>query len=234
MRIIIVLSLISLLVACKKEREEYKPIFTGENQHQITVKDMLNSSGYTYLLADEKGEEYWIAVSKIQVEKGQTLYFKEYIVMEDFKSEELDRTFETILFVSQISAQPIFNEKASSQGKKVQGSSKKMVTLLDSIQISPKNGSLSVEEVLTKSASLAGKKVKVHGQVIKVNNNIMDRNWVHVMDGTKGVDKASLTFTTTENVQVGDTVMLEGVLAIDKEFGAGYVYPVIIEKAEIK
>ena len=70
--------------------------------------------------------------------------------------------------------------------------------------------------------------------MIKVNSNIMDRNWVHLMDGTKGPDKASLTFTTIENIQVGDTVMLEGILAVNKEFGAGYVYPVIIEKAEIK
>ena len=59
----------------------------------------------------------------------------------------------------------------------------------------------------------------------------MDRNWVHLVDGTEGDGKSDLTFTTQEIVKVGDTVVLEGTLATDREFGAGYVYPVIVEEA---
>ena len=75
------------------------------------------------------------------------------------------------------------------------------------------------------------KTVTVRGQVVKVNMDIMDRNWVHLVDGTKGTDKSDLTFTTLELVKVGDTVVFKGVLAIGREFGAGYVYPLIVEEA---
>ena len=54
------------------------------------------------------------------------------------------------------------------------------------------------------------------------------------MDGTKGENRSDLTFTTKDVVQVGDTVTFEGTLAIDREFGAGYVYPLIVEDAVIK
>jgi hypothetical protein len=54
------------------------------------------------------------------------------------------------------------------------------------------------------------------------------------MDGTKGENRSDLTFTTNDVVKVGDTVTFEGVLALDREFGAGYVYPLIVENAVVK
>ena len=40
-----------------------------------------------------------------------------------------------------------------------------------------------------------------------------------------------LTVTTQDVVLLGDTVTFEGTLKLDKDFGAGYLYPVIIEDA---
>ena len=74
------------------------------------------------------------------------------------------------------------------------------------------------------------KELVVRGQVIKINRDIMNRNWVHIMDGTKGL-RSDLTFTTQEDFQIGDTVTVKGTIAVDKEYGAGYVYPVILEDA---
>ena len=106
-----------------------------------------------------------------------------------------------------------------------------MKKLLDSIQISPVEGGQSIGELYDSPSEFKSKKVKVRGQVVKVNMDIMDRNWVHLVDGTKGKDKSDLTFTTQEVVQVGDTIVFEGVLAIDREFGAGYTYPLVVEEA---
>jgi hypothetical protein len=106
-----------------------------------------------------------------------------------------------------------------------------MQKLLDSIKISPAADGYSIGELYSNSKEFNKKTVKVRGQVVKVNMAIMDRNWVHLMDGTKGDNRSDLTFTTKEVVMVGDTVTFEGILAIDREFGAGYVYPVIVEDA---
>ncbi|MEZ5059187.1 MAG: hypothetical protein R2879_19300 [Saprospiraceae bacterium] len=70
------------------------------------------------------------------------------------------------------------------------------------------------------------------GKVVKINPMIMGRNWVHLIDAS--VEEADLTITTQEPVPVGAIVSLEGTIALDKDFGAGYRYDIIMENAELK
>jgi hypothetical protein len=56
---------------------------------------------------------------------------------------------------------------------------------------------------------------------------------VHLQDGTGAEGSHDLTVTTGATVQVGDLVVVEGPLAVDKDFGAGYRYHVIVEKAAV-
>jgi len=93
---------------------------------------------------------------------------------------------------------------------------------------------ITIGELYKTRNDYANKKVIVRGQVVKINNDIMDRNWVHLKDGTSDDDKSDLTFTTQEKVNVGDIVTFEGVVALDKEYGKGYVYPLVVENASIK
>ncbi|MDX2415239.1 MAG: hypothetical protein QNK33_08605 [Bacteroidales bacterium] len=93
---------------------------------------------------------------------------------------------------------------------------------------------MTIAELYDGAEKYKDKEVIIRGQVVKVNMDIMDRNWVHLMDGTKAGDKSDLTFTTKEVLKVGDTVTFKGILAIDKEFGAGYVYPLIVEGATLE
>ena len=45
--------------------------------------------------------------------------------------------------------------------------------------------------------------------------------------------KYDLTITTLDEVQLGDLVIFEGKLAVNKDFGAGYKYDVILEEAKL-
>ncbi|MEI6734966.1 MAG: hypothetical protein WCK94_13385 [Comamonadaceae bacterium] len=84
-------------------------------------------------------------------------------------------------------------------------------------------------------AALAGKKITVEGKVVKVNNGIMGRNFVHVQDGT-GDAKAStnnLVVTSKQTAAVGDKVSITGVVVLDRDFGSGYSYPLLIEEATV-
>ena len=73
------------------------------------------------------------------------------------------------------------------------------------------------------------------GTVVKVNNGIMGRNWLHLQDGsgTEAAKTHDITVTTEGEVKVGDVVTATGTLALDKDFGAGYVYDAIIEGATV-
>ena len=94
-------------------------------------------------------------------------------------------------------------------------------------------GGYQVGEIYAKGAQLAGKPVKVRGRVVKFTPNIMGTNWMHIQDGSGQGATVDLTVTTSAIVAVGDMVVAEGVLAVDKDFGAGYLYAAIIEKAEV-
>jgi hypothetical protein len=92
----------------------------------------------------------------------------------------------------------------------------------------------TVAEVWSQRATLNEKPVTIRGKVVKFNGGIMGRNWVHLRDGsgTAGQDN-DVTITTADEAAVGDVVVAKGVVRVDKDFGAGYAYPVIVEDAKL-
>jgi hypothetical protein len=82
-------------------------------------------------------------------------------------------------------------------------------------------------------AALAGKTVQVKGKVVKVNNGIMGRNFLHVQDGTGDANSNDLTVTSKQTAAVGDQVTVTGLVVLDRDFGSGYSYPLLVEEASI-
>lgn len=93
---------------------------------------------------------------------------------------------------------------------------------------------LSVAELYAKKAEMNGKNVTVFGKVVKVNIGVMGRNWIHVQDGTGAQGTNDITVTTDGHANVNDKVSVSGKAAVDRDFGGGYKYSVIIEEAVIK
>jgi hypothetical protein len=92
----------------------------------------------------------------------------------------------------------------------------------------------TVAEAWAQRTALKEKPVAIRGKVVKFNQGIMGKNWVHLRDGsgTAGKDN-DITVTTGDVAQVGDVVLAKGTLRVDKDFGAGYAYPVIVEDAKL-
>lgn len=91
----------------------------------------------------------------------------------------------------------------------------------------------TVAAVNQNKAALAGKTIRVKGKVVKVNNDIMDRNFVHVQDGTGDADNNNLIVTSKQTAKIGDQVTISGVVVVNRDFGSGYSYPLLIEDASI-
>jgi hypothetical protein len=106
-------------------------------------------------------------------------------------------------------------------------------TTVDLSGITVAEGGQTVADIFAKKAELAGKPVKVRGKVVKFSGGIMGKNWIHLQDGTGEAGSNDLTVTTQAMAKVGDTVVISGVLATDKDFGYGYAYGVIVEDAEV-
>jgi hypothetical protein len=81
--------------------------------------------------------------------------------------------------------------------------------------------------------ALAGKEVQVKGKVVKVNNGIMGRNFVHVQDGTGDQSSNNLIITSKQTAAVGDAVTITGKVVLNRDFGSGYSYPLLLEESTI-
>ena len=95
--------------------------------------------------------------------------------------------------------------------------------------------SYTVAEIFEQAKELDGKKVRIRGQVVKFNANIMGRNWLHLQDGSGDPMKNThdLVVTTSDELSSPKVITVEGVVAADKDFGAGYSYVVIVEDSAI-
>lgn len=197
-------------------------------EHKVVAEEALNTEKYTYLRVNENGESFWIAIPKTPVQIGATYYYQGGLMKKNFASREYNRVFETIYLVSGISAQPAGGsavDQALSQTQDAEATA-------PPADLKRAAGAIKIADLLANPGKYEGKTIKVTGKVVKVNPMIMGRNWVHVQDGT--ANNFDLTITTTEMVQLGSVVTLEGVIALNKDFGAGYKYNVIMEGAALK
>ncbi|NND05425.1 MAG: hypothetical protein HKN87_03510 [Saprospiraceae bacterium] len=198
--------------------------------HEVVVEDFLHASRYTYLQVKEQGESFWIAVPFTEVEKGKRYFYQGGMRMENFKSKEHDRVFERLYLVDRVSEIPSMDPIASDRGE-IDMHGGKVKPLTESIQ--PIEGGIGLAQLFSDPAKYNDQILLVKGQCVKVNQNIMGKNWVHLQDGSKddSDDSLDLTITTKEEVQVGAVVSFEGKIATDRDIGSGYHFDIIMEEA---
>lgn len=100
------------------------------------------------------------------------------------------------------------------------------------VKITPGEGCITIADLFANKKTFDGKVVKVKGKVTKFNEAIMGKNWIHIQDGTEYKGDFDLTVTTDTYAPVGDTITFEGKIALDKDFGYGYKYKVLMEEGK--
>lgn len=228
------------------------------DQHAPSVKgevlEIINVSNFTYLRLKTKDGEKWAAVVQAPVKQGASVTIENAIVMSNFESKSLKRTFPSILFgtlsgTEAASASPsaamtgtMTGTMTGSTGTHVMGMSsplmpkKKDVDAEIHVQKASGANAQTVAEIMTKGAELKDKPVLVRGKVVKYNAGIMGKNWIHLRDGTGSVENETndVLVTTSGTAKVGDVVTAKGIVHTDKDFGAGYVYKVLVEEATLQ
>ena len=91
--------------------------------------------------------------------------------------------------------------------------------------------SIKISELVNNKTKYNGKEVLITGKCTKINANIMGRNWIHLKDGSK--DDFDLVITSSDVVKEGETVTMSGIVVLEKDFGAGYKYDLIIELGKV-
>ena len=203
-------------------------------------------TGYKYLKIDENGTTIWVAIADAPVNIGDKVGYDKKTVMKHFKSKTLNQEFKEIFFVSNVylpqkATGPKSMKEMLGLGSKAKDPHAGMgmgmsAQPVDEKPAKPfvKKDSYTVKEVHMWRKNLKGQTITLEGTVFKVSKSIMKRDWVHLGDGTGNEKKLTddLVFTApTSTIKAGDKVLAKGTVAVDKDFGYGYFYPVIIEKS---
>lgn len=215
--------------------------FTGK------VTETMEAGGYTYVHVDTGTNKIWAAATKFQVKAGDSVSVPDAMPMRDFESKTLNRTFPVIYFAKDISV----NGAGSGSGALpadhppiggVSGhlpaghpSTKKASPppKIDFTGLKPAKDGKTVAEIYASAAKLEGQSIKVRGKVVKYNANILGKNWLHIQDGTGSAGSNDLLVTSADPAKRGDTVLVEGQVVRNKDFGSGYKYELLLENAKV-
>ena len=223
-----------ILVQCKPNNEKPEPVKAvvtekeNANLHEITVKEILNANAYTYLLVIEGEKEFWIAVPKTDVKVGKKYSYEGGMEMKKFESKDLKRTFDSVLFVEGLidPEAPAAKEVAINPGNTI-------TSLKLSKGITLSKDAISLHDLFSGRDKLEGKTVILTGKVIKFMPEIMNKNWIHLQDGTSYKGLNDITITTLAKVKVDEIVTLKGTVVLNKDLGSGYKYDILVEDAVV-
>ena len=223
---------ICMLLAAAFVRAGDKTAPSSDSGDVVTgrVAEVQDVQNYTYLLLETEQGETWAAVPSAKVTTGATVTIENAVVMDDFQSSALGKTFKTIVFGMLRTAPPLVVAAHSN----VAGSTRDA----EDIQVSRAIGAdaCAVAEIMANPGSFKDKPVVIRGKVVKYNAGIMGMNWIHLRDGSGSASDQTndVLITTTEDAKVGDIVTVKGVVRTDKDFGAGYSYKAIVEDATLR
>lgn len=242
------------IVGCKKNDQHMKNTFQFSSPHGTApqgaakedptgmsgtgkVIETMNSGGYTYAHVDVGGTKYWVAGQETQVAVGDTVSFSHGMPMVNFRSNTLKRTFDMVYFVPEIQAgsapAPAGNPPHGTDAANMPRMGTPLPETVKVANIKKAEGGKTIAEIFAQKGALVSKEVVVRGQVVKYNAGIMGRNWVHIQDGSGASGTNDLTVTSTDTTAVGKTILVRGTIGMDKDFGGGYQYSVIVEEAKI-
>ena len=211
--------------------------FTGK------VLETTNTAGYTYIRIDTGKKKVWAAAPTFTVKVGDKAAIAGGLPMPNYHSTSMNRDFDVVYFTGNVVVNgvvPVVDPKMGELPKDhppiggASGSAKPTASAkLDFAGLKKAPGGKTVAEVFGAKEKLGGQKVVIRGKVAKYSAMIMGKNWIHLRDGTGSQGTDDLVVTTDAKVKVGDTILVTGNITLDKDFGAGYKYDVLIEDAKV-
>lgn len=229
----VILILLIVATSCvKNKKEQAATNQSTTNEKSFEIKEVIQTSSYTYMKVSENSEDRWVAATKMEAKHGEKYFYDGALQMNNFHSKELDRTFEIIYFLNKVSSIPFsMQEKMNSMSSNHSGNAGSKQK--SNVVLPKKDGEITIAQVFEKQSELKNKNVTIRGIVVKVNKQVMGKNWIHLQDGTDNNGSFDLTITSQDLPEQGDEATFKGTIILKKDFGAGYYYDVIMEDAQL-
>lgn len=192
------------------------------------VLERLEAAPYCYLRLKTAKGEIWAAIPEAKIEKGTDVTIVNPMLMANFESKTLNRTFSEVYFGTLA---------PSGMGAAPSGNPHPQMVAVEVGKIDKATGAdaRTIAEVWAQKGGLKEKTVTIRGKVVRYNPGVMGKNWMHLQDGSGEAGKGThdITVTSQDPVAKGDVVTIKGTVRLDKDFGAGYTYALIVEEAKV-
>ena len=195
-----------------------------------TVAETMDAAGYTYVLIDTGGQQVWVAGPETAVEVGDIVQASTQMPMTDFWSDSLERDFNVLYFSGTL--ENLSDPAPVAESQSAAPAASPAVVDVDVEALEPGR---DIAYVYANKEDLAGQEISLRGKVVKYNENILGSNWIHIRDGSGNAEDGTndLTVTSKATTAVGETVVVTGTIILDKDFGAGYTFPVLMDDATL-
>ena len=197
------------------------------------VLETMDSGGYTYVAIETDQDPVWAAGPKTTVKAGDVVQVPQGMMMQQFTSKTLNRTFDVLYFVNAI--ENLTTPAAAAPAAAAPGAGKPAPADVVDVSVAELEAGQNIAWLYANKDSLADQSVSLRGKVVKYNSNIMGWNFFHIQDGSGDVANGNndLTVTSKATTAVGETVVVSGTVVLGKDLGAGYTFPVLLEDANI-
>ncbi len=207
-----------------------------EDMHTVIAKKVMQSTKYVYVYVQEGEEEFWIATTKQEIKVGSSYFYRGGFLKTNFESKEHNKVFDKIYLVTKLvsSDHGASGTAAVDDMGSMNTNGSEVATMSTGSGPAKKievKGSITIAELFANPKKYSGKNIQVSGECVKLNSNIMGRNWIHLNDGS--TKKHDVVITSDTPVPIGKTVTMVGMVVLDKDFGSGYRYDILLENGAV-
>jgi hypothetical protein len=203
------------------------------------VTEVIIVENYVYLEVNSEQGEIWIAANPVKVQEGNTVTASGVMLMENFRSSSLDRTFDRILFAEtlEVGGQVIEQNNLPGAGPPSLPPGHPPPNAAgpkDSAPVSPAQrleGATTIAAIFAAYPAIDGQVVRLRARVLKFSPAIMGANWITLEDGSGTEPNTVLVAKSQETVTIGETVSVTGTARVDVSLGYGYDYRILLEDA---
>jgi hypothetical protein len=224
------------------------------------VLEVIDVPNYTYVRLESGSDDgTWAAVPTASLKVGERARVANAMKMSGFKSSALKRTFPEIYFGTLAGSKTAMHgslpegaagsphggddphagfaadHAASADPHRDPHAQNAQGAQVQPVERAPGANGKTVAEIIGQRTALSGKTIRVRATVVKATPGVLGRTYLHVRDGSgdPAAGTNDLVATTEATPSVGQTIVLEGVVAIDRDVGAGYRFPTIVEDCKV-
>lgn len=201
-----------------------------------TLLEHIAASPYVYMRLNTANGDVWAAVLEAPLTIGAQVTVYNALPMEKFESKTLNRTFDQIYFGSLDAPGSAPSGMAGNASAPTSvGTSQAVDAQVGTVEKASGANARTIGELWAQQGGLSDKTVSIRGVVVKYNAGVMGKNWIHLQDGSGDAAKGThdITVTSMDAAALGATVTITGTVRVNRDFGAGYMYALIVEDAKV-